>query len=399
MSELRHSIHYVTPSSALRDSMIPRFIHPVCNKTIQTLLHELLSTEREDDFPMLKVIPFPKYPSDDTALVKIEGVRVPPIAKYWTVSSTDATKHRYPRKTHLMATLNVTPDSFSDGAKYNALPAAIAYTLTAVTSGAHIIDIGGYSTRPGADFVSTEEEIQRVVPVIQAIRAHTDDAVRHVLISVDTFRFDVAEQAVRAGANCINDVHAFTGPAYPLDAVSADHLTKMRSVARDLGVPVVLMHSRGDAGANKNYDAYHGELVSAIQTELGHKVDAIVRGPGGVRRWLVLVDPGIGFSKPVEGQFALMRDLGKVTADEPGNVLAGYPLLFGASKKSVLGAVLEEPDVEGTYKGRKTSAQERGWATAATVACAVQQGASVVRVHDVAEMRDVVAVASAIWSR
>jgi len=162
---------------------------------------------------------------------------------------------------------------------------------------------------------------------------------------------------------------------------------------------VVLMHSRGEAGANKDYDAYPGGLVSAVQTELGRKVDAIVRGPGGVRRWLVLVDPGIGFSKPVEGQLVLMRDLGRVTADEAGNALAGYPVLFGASRKSMLGAVLEEPDVEGTYKGRKTTAQERVWATAAAVACAVQQGTSVVRVHDVAEMRDVVAVASAIWNR
>lgn len=350
---------------------------------------------------MLKVMPFPKYPSDDSELTKINGVNVLPTAKYWTVSSADpsAKQQRRPRKTHLMATLNVTPDSFSDGAQHNALPAAIAYTTAAVASGAHIIDIGGYSTRPGADFVSPEEEIRRVVPVIQAIRAHADDAVRHALLSVDTFRWDVAEQAIRAGANCINDVHAFTGPTYPLDATSAEHLARMRSVARGLGVPVVLMHSRGEAGANKDYDAYPGGLVPAIQTELGRKVDAIVRGPGGVRRWLVFVDPGIGFSKPVEGQLALMRDLGRVTADEPGNILVGYPLLFGASKKSMLGAVLEEPDVEGTYKGRKTTAQERGWATAAAVACAVQQGASVVRVHDVAEMRDVVAVASAIWNR
>ncbi|KAH0831383.1 Dihydropteroate synthase-like protein [Lanmaoa asiatica] len=381
------------------NDMIPHFVHPACNKNISTLLQELMSTRREDDLPMLKVIPFPKYPLNDTEVVKIDGVQVPRTAKHWTVSPTDSTKYSHPRKTRLMATLNVTPDSFSDGAEYNTLPAAIVYTATAVTSGADIIDIGGYSTRPGADFVSTEEEIRRVVPVIQTIRAHGDDAVRHALISVDTFRWDVAEQAVRAGANCINDVHAFTGPTYPLDATSAKHLARMRGVARGLSVPVVLMHSRGDAGANKDYNTYHGDLVPAIQAELGHKVDAIVRGPGGVRRWLVLVDPGIGFSKPVEGQLALMRNLNRVTADQPGNVLAGYPLLFGASKKSVLGAVLEEPDMEGTYQGRKTNAQERGWATAAAVACAVQQGASVVRVHDVAEMRDVVAVASAIWSR
>lgn len=379
--------------------MIPHFVHPACNKTIRALLDELVSTRTKDDFPMLKVMPFPKYPSDDTEVTKIDSIQVPQTAKYWTATSTDPAKHGRPHKTYLMATLNVTPDSFSDGAQHNTLPAAIAYTTAAVASGADIIDIGGYSTRPGADFVSTEEELQRVVPVIQAIRAHTSDAVRHALISVDTFRWDVAQQAVRAGANCINDVHAFSGPTYPPDAASAEHLARMRRVARDLGVPVVLMHSRGEAGANKDYGAYPGGLISAIQTELGRKVDAIVRGPGGVRRWLVLVDPGIGFSKPVEGQLTLMRDLARVTADDAGNALAGYPMLFGASRKSMLGAVLEEPDVEGTYKGRKTTAQERVWATAAAVACAVQQGTSVVRVHDVAEMRDVVAVASAIWNR
>ncbi|KAG9310177.1 Dihydropteroate synthase-like protein [Chiua virens] len=359
------------------NDMIPDFVHPVCNKTLCALLHELVSKRIEDDSPMFKVIPFPKYPADGT---EVDIMQAPPTAKYWTVSSTDLTKHRRRLKTYLMATLNVTPDSFSDGSRNNTLPAAIAYTTIAVTSGADIIDIGGHSTRPQADFVSTEEEIRRVVPVIQAIRTHADDTVRQALVSVDTFRWEVAEQAVRAGANCINDVHAFTGPAYPPDAASAAHLVKMRRVARDLGVPVVLMHSRGDAGANKNYD---DGLVSAIRTELGRKVDAVVRGPGGVRRWLVIVDPGIGFSKPVEGQLALMRDLEKVTAaDEAGNALVGYPMLVGASKKSVLGVVLERPDEEGTYKGRKTNAQERGWATAAAVACAVQQGARVVRVHD-----------------
>ena len=110
------------------------------------------------------------------------------------------------------------------------------------------------------------------------------------------------------------------------------------------------------------------------------------------------MDPGFGFSKPVDAQYTLLRNIASITADDRGNYLAGYPLLVGTSKKSFLGALLKRSDSEGTYKGRQTSPQERGWATAATVACAVQQGASVVRVHDVPEMRDVVAVASAIWS-
>ncbi|KAG6380340.1 Dihydropteroate synthase-like protein [Boletus reticuloceps] len=398
--------------------MIPHYIHPSYNKTIRALLDELVSTQTESDFPMLKVMPFPKYPLNDIEGTKIHGIHVPPTATYWTMSSNPA-KHGRPRKTHLMATLNVTPDSFSDGAQHNTLPTALAYTTAAISSGADMIDIGGYSTRPGAATVSTDEELARVLPVVQAIRAHPSPAVRDVLLSVDTFRWEVAARAVRAGVNCINDVYAFTGPAYPLDAASWEHLARMRTVARELCVPVVLMHSRGDAGQNKGYDAYNngGGIVAAVQTELGLKVDKIVRGPGGVRRWLVLVDPGIGFSKPVERQLALMRSLGRVTApasapaskptlahepaqecERSGNPLAGYPLLVGPSKKSVWGTVLEEGDIEGVYEGRKTGTQERGWATAAAVACAVQQGASVVRVHDVAEMRDVVAVASAIWN-
>ncbi|KAF8439778.1 Dihydropteroate synthase-like protein [Boletus edulis BED1] len=397
------------------NDMIPHYIHPASNKTIRTLLDELVSTQADNDFPMLKVMPFPKYPSDAPESTKIHGIHVPPTAKYWTVSSNPA-KHGRPRKTHLMATLNVTPDSFSDGAQHNTLPTALTYTTTAVASGADIIDIGGHSTRPGADTISTDEELARVLPVVQAIRVHPSPAVRDALLSIDTFRWAVAARAVLAGANCINDVHAFTGPAYPLNAASWEHLTRMRGVARELGVPVVLMHSRGDADENKGYDAYDnaGGIVAAVQAELGRKVDMIVRGPGGVRRWLVFVDPGIGFSKTVEGQLTLMRDLGRMTAPTPaherdparehedgqvGNALAGYPLLVGPSKKSVWGAVLEQGGVEGAYQGRKTSAQERGWATAAAVACAVQQGASAVRVHDVAEMRDVVTIASAIWNR
>ncbi|KAF9232639.1 Dihydropteroate synthase-like protein [Melanogaster broomeanus] len=344
------------------NDMIPDFLHPVYQKTVHTLLNEVISSQETDEFPMLKVIPFPKYPFDEAAVTKNGILSVPPTTKHWTVASTGPSGNPRPHKTYIMATLNVTPDSFSDGSLHNALPAAIAYSASSVASGADIIDIGGYSTRPGADFVSAEEEIDRVVPAIKAIRSHDDEDVRNTLISVDTFRWEVAEKAVRAGANCINDVHAFTGPEYPLVQESAKHLLEMRKIARELGVPVVLMHSRGDAGSNKNYDDYPGGLVEGIKTELGEKVDAIVTGRGGVRRWLVIVDPGIGFSKAVDAQFALLRNASSITADEPGNPLAGYPQLIGASKKSFLGTLLERPDPEGTYKGRKTSAQERGWA-------------------------------------
>ncbi|KAG6336661.1 hypothetical protein ID866_2442 [Astraeus odoratus] len=380
------------------NDMIPDLVHPVYRKTIRALLDDLLSNQQDNELPMRKVLPFPKYPF--ICGPTTHGISpVPSTAKYWTVASTNSKGRPGPHKTHVMATLNATPDSFSDGSIHNTLPAAIEYATTSVRCGADIIDIGGYSTRPQAGFVSEVEETNRVVPIISAIRAQENEDVWDALISVDTFRWQVAETAVLAGANCINDVYAFTGPDYPLGQASTEHLLKMRDVARRLCVPVVLMHSRGDPSSNKNYDVYGGNLVKAIQAELGDKVEAIVSGRGGVRRWSVIIDSGFGFSKPVDAQFQLLRNIASVVADQPGNRLAGYPLLIGTSRKSFLGALLERPDAEGTYKGRKTSPRERGWATAATVACAVQQGANVVRVHDVLEMRDVVGVASAMWSR
>ncbi|KAL4076755.1 Dihydropteroate synthase-like protein [Scleroderma yunnanense] len=378
------------------NDMIPDFVHPIYGKTVRTLLHDVVSKRPCDDPPMLKVIPFPEYPCDSAPTP--HGLSsTPSTTKYWIVAGTDTGGKPTPHKTRIMATLNVTPDSFSDGSRHNTIPAALEYVTTSVKSYADIIDIGGYSTRPHAECISENEEINRVVPVIRAIRDQDNEDVRGVLISVDTFRCEVAEAAVRAGANCINDVYAFTGPDYPLVQASTEHLLKMRDLARRLCVPVILMHSRGDAGSNKEYGDYDGNLVRAIQSELGDKVDKIVRGRGGMRRWLIVVDPGFGFSKPVDAQYTLLRNIASITADDHGNHLAGYPVLVGTSKKSFLGALLQRPDLEGTYKGRKTSPKERGWATAATVACAVQQGASVVRVHDVPEMRDVVAVASAIW--
>jgi dihydroneopterin aldolase/2-amino-4-hydroxy-6-hydroxymethyldihydropteridine diphosphokinase/dihydropteroate synthase len=305
-----------------------------------------------------------------------------------------------------MATLNVTPDSFSDGSDYTTLSAALNYAASSATAGADIIDVGGYSTRPGAAYVSRDEETSRVVPVIAAIRAsplNTTTGKNAPLISVDTFRPYIAHAAVLAGANCINDVHAFTGPDYPPTAASAwGYLAGMKEISRGLGVPVILMHSRGDAGANKDYSNYD-TATQGVAKELADKVEAIVRGPGGVRRWLVMVDPGIGFSKSLEDNLQVLRNSASITADvrtENGvwNPLRGYPLLIGASRKSFLGTILSQPDEDGAYQGRKTTPKERGWATAAAVTCAVQQGAAVLRVHDVPELGDVVRVADAIWS-
>jgi dihydroneopterin aldolase/2-amino-4-hydroxy-6-hydroxymethyldihydropteridine diphosphokinase/dihydropteroate synthase len=142
--------------------------------------------------------------------------------------------------------------------------------------------------------------------------------------------------------------------------------------------------------------------MDGVVQELGEKVEAIVRGPGGVRRWLVMIDPGIGFSKSVDDNLKVLRNSASITAeartvDLGWNPLRGYPQLIGASRKSFLGNILSQPDKNGMYEGRQTTPKERGWATTAAVASAVQQGAAVVRVHDVLEMGDVVRVAHAIW--
>ncbi|KAI0342535.1 Dihydropteroate synthase [Trametopsis cervina] len=392
------------------NDIIPDYLHPVSRRPVHSLLASVLASQPADVPAMNRIIPFPQYPVDYAE----EGdSNTPRTAGYWEYPSTSSPSTS--QRTYIMATLNATPDSFSDGSVNNSISAGSIYATKAVESGADIIDIGGYSTRPGATFVPVEEETTRVVSMIKAIRAKINPEPRGTespplrpasgpLISVDTFRWEVAEAAVRAGANCINDVYAFTGPEYPQTQESTEHLLKMRKLARELAVPVILMHSRGDASANKDYSQYayaadareRGAVVEAVRVELGEKVDKIVKGKGGLRRWKVIVDPGVGFSKTLDGNLEVLRDSASIVRPQgPGsamNALAGFPILIGASRKSFLGAILSTPD-DG-YAGRETKPVERGWATAAAVACAVQQRVNIVRVHDVLEMGDVVRVAS-----
>ena len=373
--------------------MIPDFVHPVFRRTIASLRSELPPSPD----PMQRVVPFPLHPISESS----GQFFAPPTHSYW----------KYPiagsgtsSSTKIMATLNVTPDSFSDGSVNNDVSAVLAYAQDSIENGADIIDVGGYSTRPGAALVSPEEEIGRVVPAIDAVRKKGED----VLISVDTFRPEVARAAIQAGANCINDVYAFAGQdAYPFDATKPEvgqNMREMKAVSREMAVPVILMHSRGDAGSNKDYSMYEyatgegAEVVEGVRVELGEKVERVVKGKGGVRRWMVIVDPGVGFSKTVEGNLAVLKRVQEVVAGVPVgssqklNPLAGFPLLIGASKKSFLGKIIQ------AKTGRETGPGERGWATAAAVACAVQQQPLAVRVHDVKQMRDVIGVAEALWS-
>ncbi|KIY67481.1 Dihydropteroate synthase [Cylindrobasidium torrendii FP15055 ss-10] len=366
------------------NDMIPDFLHPLSGLTVAALLNKVAS-----DPTLHKVMPVPQQPS----------VSSPQFTHKHLSFSIAAPQKMFPRpRTQLMAIVNTTPDSFSDGSDHLGVSAALDFAKAAVQDGANILDIGGYSTRPGAANVSTADEIDRVVPVIQAIRTAASTA--ETLISVDTFRAEVAQKAIQTGANIINDVYAFTGPDWPVGEQANVYREQMKAVARKYNVPVILMHSRGEANENKDYSEYQyagkdKSVTEAVRVELGRKVDEVVLGKGGVRRWMVMVDPGVGFSKTVEGNLEVLRNAAEITADilvgpdssKRRNALAGYPMLIGASRKSFLGKLL----------GRETQPKERGMATAATTACAVQQGASVVRVHDVQETADVLRVADSLW--
>jgi dihydroneopterin aldolase/2-amino-4-hydroxy-6-hydroxymethyldihydropteridine diphosphokinase/dihydropteroate synthase len=293
-----------------------------------------------------------------------------------------------------MATLNVTPDSFSDGGQHASVPSALSYVQSSIEDGAGIIDIGGYSTRPRAPFVSEDEELARVIPIIRAIRASGIE----IPISIDTFRPAVARAAVKAGADIINDITALSNP-------------DMLSTARELDVPCILMHSRGDAASSKSYDAYKGGVVEGVIEELGEKVRRAKEK--GLKRWNLIADPGVGFSKKVEDNLTLIRSLSALTSAPPTppsrpvhaslqyafanspshsrkTPLHALPTLLGSSRKSFLGTILGDS---------KRPAETRDWATATTVAAAVGQGANIVRVHNVKAMRDVVRVAERLWRR
>jgi len=276
---------------------------------------------------------------------------------------------RWGERTRLMGILNITDDSFSDGGKYLTADAAVAHAQHMVADGADIIDIGGMSSRPHAVEVPPEVEAGRVVEVIRRLRAASVTAP----ISVDTYRASVAAAALEAGANMVNDISG--GARDPA----------MRPLLARAGVPLCLMHMRGDAStmttaAAKTYDG-PGGVLAAVRTELGDAVGAALAA--GVRRWNVLVDPGLGFAKNPAQSLELVRGLRELVA--PGHQLAGFPTLAGPSRKGFVGAVVHR-DVDG-----------RAWGTAAACAALVSQGVDVLRVHDVKEMVEVIRMGDAIW--
>lgn len=242
------------------------------------------------------------------------------------------------KQTLIMGILNITPDSFSDGGKYDEIDKAIEQAKEMERAGAHIIDVGGESTRPDHTPVAVEEEINRVVPVIKALKSEIT-----IPISIDTYKAKTAEEAILAGAEIINDIWGAKKDA------------EMASVAAKYEVPIILMHNR----TNKKYTSLIDEMVEDLNESI-----TIVK-EAGVKDDNIFIDPGIGFGKELEDNFTVLNQLDKLMERLP------YPLLLGASRKSFISKVLPNP------------ANERDNATGATTCYGITKGAHIVRVHDV----------------
>lgn len=257
-------------------------------------------------------------------------------------------------ETLIMGVLNITPDSFSDGNLYLDPDNAARKALDMVARGADIIDIGGESTRPGSDPVSESLELDRVLPAIRAVRERSD-----VTISVDTTKARVAEKALEAGADMINDISGLTFEP------------EMADVASTFGAPVVIMHMKGTP-KNMQENVRYENLIDEIITFLSDRIKfALEQGVPGDR---IIIDPGIGFGKSVEDNFTIMKNLMRFKE-------LGYPLLIGPSRKSFIGKTLNK-DVD-----------QRVIGTAAAVAVSIMNGADIIRVHDVDEMKQVAIIA------
>jgi len=257
----------------------------------------------------------------------------------------------------VMGILNVTPDSFSDGNRYFSTERAVERALELEGEGADIIDIGGESTRPNAPHVSLEEELARVVPVIEGLAGRLT-----VPISVDTYKAGVARAACAAGAEIVNDVSGLR-----FDAGMADAVAEARA-------GVVLMHTRGTPDRMQDDTSYRN-LIGEVKHYLRESLE--LARQAGIPQGRIVVDPGIGFGKSVEGNLELIRRLPELRE-------LGCPILVGPSRKSFIGAVLGDRD------------RNRTFGTAAAVAVAILHGASIVRVHDVAAMRDIAVMARAL---
>lgn len=364
--------------------ILPEYAHPKVRRTVRQLLNILVSSPEYQPKQTLRVMPIDKHDN------------------LWSWGS----------KTFVMGIINATPDSFSDPGDNIEVTSAVKTAKLMLKQGADVLDVGGMSTAPHAPEISEDEEVARVLPVIRAIRAN--QATSSAVLSIDTFRSTVARASIEAGANIINDV---TG---------GERDPAILEVARDLAAPIVLMHTRGDSKTMNSLATYsNNDIVDTVSKELEQRFDRALRM--GVRRWNVILDPGIGFAKDQEGNLALLRGLSSITRASVGNnavrsgtttpklqsrlrrsfeslqgqhndvrendlghfpntSLLSLPLLVGPSRKRFIGSVT----------GR-AEPKDRIFGTAAACTAAVAQGCDVIRVHDVAEMIDAARVADAVF--
>ena len=262
------------------------------------------------------------------------------------------------QKTLIMGVLNVTPDSFSDGGLYIDKQKAFKHAIDLYENGADIIDIGGESTRPFAEPVDVEEEISRVVPVIEMIKNHNKD----ILVSVDTYKSETAKRALEAGADIINDI----------SGLNFDE--NMSKVVADNKAGLIIMHTRGkpqDMQKNTEYEDFMGELIESLNNSIGRAKEA------GIEKDRIVIDPGIGFGKKFEHNLFILKKLREFS-------IFGLPILIGTSRKSFLGKITGK------------EAYHRDDETMVSVGIAIINGAHIVRVHEVKRMKDAVKVADAI---
>ena len=261
------------------------------------------------------------------------------------------------RYTHIMGVLNLTPDSFSDGGLYVDTDVAVEHALQMEDAGADIIDIGGESTRPGAEQTSLDEELGRVMPVIERLILQL-----HVPISIDTYKSEVARRALEAGVHMVNDISGLRFDS------------QMAQTAAEFNVPVAVMHIKGQP-KNMQMNPTYTDLMGEIYDYLQESKELAIRA--NIPDSQIVIDPGIGFGKRLEDNYEILRRLGELRG-------LGCPILIGPSRKSFIGNVLNLPP------------DERLEGTSAAVACAISNGADIVRVHDVKEMQRVVKITDLI---
>jgi dihydropteroate synthase len=266
------------------------------------------------------------------------------------------------KRTLLMGVLNVTPDSFSDGGKFLDPQRAVEHALEIERAGADLLDIGGESTRPGSTETPADIELARILPVLEGLHGALK-----IPIAVDTRKSQVAEAAISAGAQIINDVSGLRNDP------------RIAEVAQRRGVPLILMHMRGEPQTMQK-KPFARDVMKDVTLGLRAAIKQARRA--GVRKSQIIIDPGVGFGKSFEQNYELLRKLGELAR-------LGYPLLVGTSRKGFLGATL-------AHDGKSAPPEERVWATAATVTASILGGAHIVRVHDVAEMAQVARVADCL---